>query len=68
MRFALECQADIWRALLLEDIDNGELWVESNRSFLTFISSEQARGQPEKEKGVRRALCGEDVQIGTKGR
>ncbi|KAB8257968.1 hypothetical protein BDV32DRAFT_139951 [Aspergillus pseudonomiae] len=37
MRFALECQADIWSDFLLEDIDEGKFWVQSNRTCLTFL-------------------------------
>ncbi|KAJ5183288.1 hypothetical protein N7492_000904 [Penicillium capsulatum] len=37
MRFALECQADIWSDFLREDIEDGESWLEDNRTFLTFL-------------------------------
>jgi ribosomal protein S18 acetylase RimI-like enzyme len=38
MRFALEYQAEILSDLLLEDINDGELWVESNSLLLDLIS------------------------------
>lgn len=37
MRFALECQADIWSDFLLEYIDDGKFWVRSNRTCLAFL-------------------------------
>lgn len=37
MRFALECQAEIWADFLLEDIDRGNDWVRSNHACLTFL-------------------------------
>jgi hypothetical protein len=37
MRFALECQADIWSDFLREDIEDGTSWVEDNNTFLTLL-------------------------------
>lgn len=37
MRFALECQADIWSDFLREDIEDGTSWVEDNDTFLTLL-------------------------------
>ncbi|KAA8648109.1 uncharacterized protein ATNIH1004_003992 [Aspergillus tanneri] len=40
MRFALECQAEMWSDLLLEDINDGKFWIRSNCTFLTFLPRE----------------------------
>ncbi|KAN0083849.1 hypothetical protein V8E54_002937 [Elaphomyces granulatus] len=37
MRFALECQTEIWFDFLNEDIDSGKYWVQANSTSLVFL-------------------------------
>lgn len=55
MRFALECQADIWSDILLEYIDDGKYWVRSNRIYLTFLLRDM-QNNLKTNKSIRRGF------------